>query len=235
MSTGTKNSTNSGTLARPTAAGGGPLAANVGSSRLQGGEQEDLILPRIHIFQGLPQESKQYGKGFSQGDLVNTLTGEKLDARKFTPIFGYKEWICWKEPRGAGIEYRSRNKSEVPAADLQWDGETPPRAQAYLNWVVVFEGQDTPVVMSFTKTGINAGKTINTLETMRGKKGPGFYSIEMREKSNDKGAWVSPQIRPAGDPPEELKNLAIALYETLSGVTVQVEQESGGEFDPEQA
>lgn len=219
-----QKSTNGGTLGRPTAAGG----------RLQGADQEDLILPRIHIFQGLPAEVKQYGKEFSQGDLVNTLTGEKVEARKFTPIYGYKEWICWKEPRGAGIEYRHKSdeKHLVPAEDLLWSGDEPPRAQVYINWIVLFEGTDIPMVLSFTKTGMNAGKTINTLEKLRGKKGPGMYSIEMKEKSNDKGTWVSPQIRPAGDPPAEMTAVSTGLYESMSGVTVQVDLGDGA-FDPD--
>jgi hypothetical protein len=202
------------------------------SSRLEGGDQGDLILPRVHIYQGLPAEAKQYGRGFNPGDMINTLTNEKIDSSRFVPIMGHKQWIKWKEPRGAGMEYSYRNKSEVPSDDLEWSGDTPPAAQEYINWIVLFEGQDVPMVFPFTKTSLKAGRTINTLESLRKSKTPGSYIIEMKEENNDKGTWMSPRVRPAGDPSPEMGETVEALYQSLSGRTVVAAPESG-DFDPD--
>jgi hypothetical protein len=209
------------------------LAPRSGGSRLDGADSGDLILPRVHVYQGLPTEAKLYGRGFNPGDMINTLTGEKIEATKFVPIMGHKQWIKWKEPRGAGIEYSHRNRDEVPVEDLQWADGQPPVAQEYINWVVLFEGQDVPMMFPFTKTALVAGRTINTLEGLRKNKGPGLYVIEFQEKSNDKGTWVAPRIRPAGDPSDEMRETVGMLFESLSGQTVTTNQDGDAEFDPD--
>jgi hypothetical protein len=219
-------------LARPAAA---PI-----KSRLEGGDRDDQLVPRVHLYQGLPSEAKEYGKGFSPGDLINTVTREKIESRNFVPILGYKEWLKWKEPRGAGLEYKHRVKTDVPPEDLVWnEGETDPkkrqpRATESINWVVLFEGQPIPLVLGFSRTCLNSGKAINTLETMRGNRGPGLYAFDTREKSNDQGAWLTPVIRPVGDPPEDLRSMATMLFESMSGTTIETNPpESSDGFDPD--
>lgn len=218
-------------------------------SRMHGEEQEDTLLPRLHIIQGLPQERELYGK-FDEGDLINTITKERIATAaalpKFVPIFAWVEYICFKEPRGSGIEYRTRDKADVPVQDLEWrdmpGGERKgPRATRIINWVVLLDGQAEPFVLSFKTTCINTGKTINTMEKGRTAKnaGPGYYALVYRKKSNAKGPWLSPEVRPAGDPPADMKDLAEALYNSLDpqAVSTEVEQvddenEAGGDVPP---
>lgn len=229
--TGLSKANGGGTISKPTA----PV------SRLQGADQDDLILPRVHIFQGLPEERKRYGE-FKEGDFINTLTMEKIEARRFAPIFGYKQWIRWAEKRGEGMVYSHREKSQVPPEDLEWDDsavrreDKPPRAQEYINWVVLIEGDDSPHVFSFTKTSLKAGRTINTLEAMRRDRGIGLYAIELKSKTNDAGTWLQPQIRPAGDPPLEMASLVVEFFNSLSGRPVETNltaEDAPGEFNPE--
>jgi hypothetical protein len=231
-----KNGNNGGTALAPAPANTRAITKPIGqASRLEGAEAGDFVLPRIHIFQGLPAETKQYGK-FDQGDLINVLTNQKVSGTTFMPLFGFKQYIKWKEPRGSGLEYNLRDKRQVPPEDLTWSGDQPPVAQEYINWVVLFEGEDTPCILSFTKTSLNAGRTINTLEVMRAKanKSPGQYRLEMQEKSNDKGAWVSPRISPAGEPSAELSATATAWFDTLNpqAVAEQNVPDAKDEFDP---
>lgn len=215
----------------------GALAPNTPvAGRLQGAESSDLILPRVHIYQGVGNEAKQYGKGFKPGDMINTITGEKIKAAKFIPIMGYKQWIKWKEPRGSGMEYNFREKDQVPPEDLKWSDSPPaaPAAQEYINWISIFEGDFMPLVFSFTKTCLGVGKTINTCETMlRNKKSPGLYAIEMQEKSNDKGAWMSPRVRPLGDPSPEFLAVAMGIFNSISGQNVVTDVEEPSDFDPD--
>jgi hypothetical protein len=236
-----KNGNGGGTALAPAPAAAAPLATRQApASRLEGAESSDFVLPRVHLYQGLPSEAKQYGRGFEPGDLINQLTGAKVASASFMPLFGFKQFIRWKEPRGSGLEYSHRDKRQVPAGDLEWNGDAPPMAQEYINWVVLFAGEDTPCILSFTKTSLAAGKTVNTLEVLRtkGNKGPGFYRIEMQDKSNDKGDWKSPRISPAGDPPPELADVATMWFETLSpqAVAAQADEQaekSPGDFDPD--
>jgi hypothetical protein len=217
---------------------GGALATKGLNPRYENEDEEDVMLPRVHLYQGLPAEAKQYGKGFEAGDLINTLSNDKIVGRKFVPIYAYNQWIVWKEPRGAGIELSTRNKSEVAPEDLDWDREagTPPRAQKYMNFVVLFEGETSPVVLSFTKTGINAGKSLNTLEKMRTGRGPGLYGFETKERSNDKGAWLAPNVRPLGDPDPAMKETAEAIFTSMNPAAIKtnLEESSSDDVDPDQ-
>jgi hypothetical protein len=226
------------------ATSGGVLAANRQQqqppSRFRNEEPEDTILPRVHIFQGLPKEEEIYGRRadgtrWEAGDLINTLNGEKIDSNKFVPILGWPEWICFREPRGSGIEYKFDDKSRVPPQDLEWTGEgsnqLPPRATKSMNFAVIFEGIDEPLVLSFKTTSINAGKSLNQLEKFRGNKGPGFYSLDLQSKQNAKGKWLSPKIRPIGNPSGEMKAQAETMFEMLSGVKVTVAEEPGDGLD----
>ena len=218
--------------------GGSIVKPSAPVSRLEGSDRDDQLLPRVHLYQGLPTEAKEYGRGFEPGDLINTITREKIGSRKFVPIMGYKEWLKWKEPRGTGMEYKKRIKTDVPPEDLCWNEnevdpkKRQPRATESINWVVLFEDETIPLVLSFSRTSINAGKTINTLETMRGHRGPGLYAFDTKEKSNDKGAWVTPVIRPVGDPPPELREMAVLLFDSLSGTTIETNPEPDA-FDPD--
>ena len=206
---------------------------------LRGEEEEDTIIPRLHIFQGLPAERDQYGDQ-PPGTIINTVSGEPIDGRKFVPIFGWVEWIRFREPRGSGIDYRTRDKSQIDPKDLEFDRASgkPPKATKFINFCVLVEGQDDPLCLSFKSTSLTAGKTINTLEKMRGAKGPGYYALELNKKSNSKGAWLAPRIRPLGDPPADMKELAEALFNSMSPdlVSTNVDADSiagdGPDFDP---
>lgn len=209
-----------------------PQANSMPTGRLEGAEKDDVVLPRVHIFQGLPKEAQLYGRGHNPGDMINVLTGDTVTEKRFCPIMGHKQWIKWREPRGSGMIYNFRVKAEVPPADLEWPEGGQPAAQEYINWVVLFEGHDTPLVLSFTKTSIITGKAINTCEGLRGKKGPGLYELEMQEKFNDKGAWISPRLRPVGNPSPELLNAVELMYAALAGVTVSASLDPADEFDP---
>lgn len=220
-----------------------PAAASVfgGGSRLEGADNDDLVLPVVKMFQDTSDERKRYGKDFGLGDLVLTIGehAEKLGTRAFIPLKGWKSWIKWNEPRGTGMEYNHTVRSEVPPDDLEWKGDVPPAATESINYIVLFDGQEMPAVIRFSKTSLKSGKTLNTLESLRGKRGPGLYELGFAEKSNDQGTFAVAQVRPKGDPAEDLLLQASILFEQVSGSSVVAsdEQEHGAEegsgFDPE--
>lgn len=212
-----------------------------GGSRLEGADNDDLVLPVVKMFQDTSDERKRYGKDYSLGDLVLTIGehAEKLDNRAFIPLKGWKSWIKWKEPRGTGMEYNHTVRSEVPPQDIEWHGDEPPAAVESINYVVLFEGQEMPAVIRFSKTSLKSGKTLNTLESLRGKRGPGVYELGFIEKSNDQGTFGVAQVKPKGDPPQELLLQAATLFEQVKGsgfiASDEREEEASeeGGFDPE--
>lgn len=207
-------------------------------SRYEGEEPEDSILPRVHLFQGTGKEKEMFGKGpasggtWQDGDLIDTLAREKIADKRFVPLFGWNQFIFFildnkGKPTGQ-IKYQTRNKAEVPAADLVWgaNGEKP-GCTKFMNFAVLFPEISYPLVISFKTTSLQAGRSLNALERVRGHKGPGLYSFDTREKSNTQGKWLTPIIRPMGNPPADLSKLAADMFSTMTPSAVGVEIDSG--------
>lgn len=191
-------------------------------------EQEDFSLDRLALIQGTSMETEMYGD-HKRGTWVFTSTGEPIDVAtaKFIPIMGYNEWIKYSEGgAGSGIEYRTMDKSDVPAEDLQWG--TGKKGVGYaaikhINWVVLFEGYEVPVILSFKRTSLKSGQAIMRLETSRQASAirngveatPGSYFLEARDKKFSEGSALIPMPRPAGDPDPDLLDSAIAWFNRL--------------------
>lgn len=231
-------------LAKP-ANGNGIAKPAASRFQYEGEDEGDTLLPRVHLFQGLPKEREIYGKGpasggeWKAGDLINSLTGELIESRRFVPLFGWNEYIKFQILNGSttGIEYRTREKRKVPPNDLEWNQETKakPAATKFMNFAVLFENVDVPLVISFKVTSLPSGKTLVSLEKLRGKRGPGLYQFDVRGKSNTRGSWLTPVIRPIGDPSPEMTRMAIEIFGNLSPATVDVAQDAGAAVDEYEA
>lgn len=210
--------------------------------QMMGRDEEDQILPRVILHQG--KMSKKFHGDHEEGTLLNSVTGEVIDARKFTPVgVAWKEWIRFGENIGDPIQYKTRNKADVPPEDLRWNGDDPPACDLIYNFVVLFEGHEMPLVLSLkaaSKRQKAAALALNQMEEMRaGKKAaPGFYRLDVVDDSNDKGEWKTFKIAPAGEPPTELAGLAYQFWQALAGRTVEAhDAERGatdGDYDPDQ-
>lgn len=209
-------------------------------NRFTGFSNSDLVMPQAHIVQGLPKEKEKYGK-CDTGDVINTLTLEKLfsydvDNKKlvpdtanntFIPICGWPEWVNWPKDAQRPI-YRFRNRSDVPADDLVWkdaaNGERiPPIAMQTFNFIVLFAADPSiPLALVFKKTSVKAGQTLLSLEKMRGRGGPGLYAMTFRKESKPKGTYIVPVLRPAGNPPPELKDIALEMAKNFSTANIEI-------------
>ncbi len=191
-------------------------------------EQEDFSLDRLALIQGTAVESEMYGD-HKRGTWVFSSTGEVMDVenKPFIPLMGYNEWIKYAEGgAGSGIEYRTMDKSEVPPEDLVWGTgkkDVGYAAIKHINWVVLFEGCDIPVILSFKRTSIKSGQAIMRLETSRqasaARNGvsptPGAYFLDTRDKKFSEGSALIPVPRPAGDPDKDLLESAVAWFNRL--------------------
>lgn len=182
-----------------------------------GMDNTDLQIPVAYLFQGTAKERKEYPDA-KPGDLINKLTGELIASRNFMPIHVYKSWA--KFEKGKGLVYVESDKSRVPAEDLEWIDGQPPAANETLNWYLMFEGMDYPVVFRFKKTSIKSGKRLYSLETLnRSGKGSGLYELSHTEDEGPEGPYLVPQVRPLGDPSAELVDMANRFRAAITGGT----------------
>ena len=190
-------------------------------------EQEDFSLDRLSLIQGTQMEREMHGD-HERGTWVYASTGEAVDIRdlKFVPVMGYNEWIKYSEGgAGSGIEYRTMHKADVPAEDLEWGTGRKgvgTAAVKHVNWVVLFEGHQIPVILSFKKTSIKSGQALMRMEAARQaavKDGettsPGAYVLEIRDKKFAEGSALIPVPRPAGDAASDHMEAAISWYNRL--------------------
>jgi hypothetical protein len=140
-------------------------------------DEGDFIIPRIKIVQSLSPERKE--KLADEGDIINSLTKEKLNGKVFIPIYKFTTVIKWKDRAdGGGIEAIARDgKTCIPT-----DGGAPypvgrladfdnsktgkdalPTHTRYMNFFGFFEGEQSPIILSFAKTNYNEGKRLYSL------------------------------------------------------------------------
>lgn len=145
-------------------------------------DQEDLIIPRATLLQALSPEIVDRVKDpttneeLKVGDIINNVSKEILPA-VFMPIFQYKNWIRFNPRKKtdpgydpnyetSAIIWRSNDPNDPkvlgPETKFGPNGETP-IAITYMNFLCLFEGYDSPVVISFSKTSYKAGKQLYSL------------------------------------------------------------------------
>ena len=181
-------------------------------------EREDLEMPRAKIVQSTTQEFKD--EKVKLGTIVHSLNLEELP-KTFIPLFKFTFWIRWNPRKttdenfdpaydaGAQI-YRTDDPNDHRLLkDKDWgpNGE-PPRATKFLNFLCVFEGIKTPIVVSFAKTSMRAGRRLFSLamnfamengEPMYGRK----YTLTSKKTASGGNEYFIAEVAPAGKVAED--------------------------------
>ena len=224
-----------------------PLSTAVmpeGMGGLNNAEQDDFSIDRLTVIQGTSKEIELHGE-HERGTWVYCSTGVALDIKDlpFVPIMGYNEWIKYAAGgTGAGIEYRTQNLADVNPDDLIWGTGKNDKGFAavkHSNWVVLFEGHDMPVIISFKKTSLKSGQALSSMETARKvaakRRGenptPGLYCLDVRDKSFSEGSALIASPRPAGNPSEELLAFAVEWYNILGDSHNVASKDKGADED----
>ena len=207
--------------------------------RFEGFTADDLVMPQAHIVQGLPAELEKFGD-VKRGDVVNTLTLEKIFSHDpkadkldgdntFAVIAAWPEWVNWPKDAERPL-YKTRNRNEVPPADLEWREDNgkriPPNAAQHYLFVVQFNSQEIPLALVFKRTSAKAGQTLLSLEKMRGRGNGGLYGMKFRVEGDSKQSWIVPQITPKGNPTAELKERVAAMTAGFAGKRIEVQDEA---------
>ncbi len=191
--------------------------------------QEDLIMPRAKLLQALSPEIQDGVEGLSQGDLINSITQEKLSP-EFIPVFAFKNYVRFNPRKStdpnfdpeyeAGQIIWSTNDPADPRVAEQCvfgpDGE-PPIAVTFFNFFCKFTNVPMPIVVSFSKTSYKAGKQLFSMAKMLG--GDMFsrkYKLTTLKEKNDIGTYYVLKVGVLGHVTEEEYAACSELWNNFS-------------------
>lgn len=203
-------------------------------------QREDLIIPRANLLQALSPEVVENPKEFYPGLIINSLTKEELP-EVFIPIFKFTEWIKFnpkdkKDPNfdqafepGALIYKTSDPHDPIVAKEGSFgpNGEKPTITK-FLNFFSYFPGHNMPVVVSFCKTSLLAGKQLGSLIQFSGDPAAFCkqYSLKAKQVSNDQFTWNIFVVKQAGVPLPTDYKIAESWYSQFKNKPIEVHQEA---------
>jgi len=187
----------------------------------------DMIIPRVKVIQTLSPERKD--KEAEEGDIINSLTKEKLNGKTFIPVFKFNNNIWWRDRAdGGGILCISRdgkvgdeNGITLLCASCkknEFDNSKQGRAAVplctkYINFFGFIEGERMPIILSFAKTNYNEGKKLYSLAkvTMQNIWNYG-YTLNEKQMAKAGNEWFIITMAPAGATSEEDREFAKSLF-----------------------
>ena len=197
-------------------------------------DQADMIIPRVKVVQTLSPERKD--KLAEEGDIINSLTMEKLNGKVFIPVYKFGSNILWK-PRseGGGIECHAKDgKSatnsfgEVTLCSVcrkcEFDNsktgkDALPSCTKYINFFGFFEGERMPVVLSFSKTNFKEGKKLYSLAkvSMQNMWHNG-YKLDAKLMAKNGNEWYIIDVMANGATSKEDREFGMSLYKNFRNV-----------------
>ncbi len=206
--------------------------------------QGDMIIPRIKVIQTLSPEKKD--KTAEEGDILNSLTKEKLNGRKFIPVFKFDTNIDWKDrSEGGGIKCYARDGKVGVASDgtqhnckacgrNEFDNtkqgkEALPKCTKYFSFFGFIEGDRIPIVLSFSKTNYNEGKKLFSLAKVT-MQNMWHYGYSLTEKLMAKAGneWFNIVVTPAGPTSDEDRAYAAELYKMFRTADLKIDMDDDG-------
>lgn len=188
----------------------------------------DMIIPRVKVIQTLSPERKD--KIAEEGDIINSLTKERLNGKVFVPVFKFNNNVDWKDRAdGGGIRCIARDGKVGTASDgkqllcasckrCEFDNtkqgkEAVPKCTKYINFFGFFSGTTMPIILSFAKTSYNEGKKLYSLAKVT-MQNMWNYGYTLTEKKMAKGGneWFICVPSPAGATSSEDRRLGEQLY-----------------------
>lgn len=191
-------------------------------------EAGDFIIPRVKVVQTLSPERKD--KIADEGDIINSLTKEKLNGKVFIPVFKFNNNVWWRDRRdGGGILCMARDGRMGTTSDdktlmcaqcrrCEFDNtkqgrDALPTCTKYINFFGFFAGEFSPIILSFSKTSYNEGKKLYSLAKVT-MQNMWNYGYVLSEKLMSKGdnEWYVPVMSANGPTSDADREFALSLY-----------------------
>jgi hypothetical protein len=191
-------------------------------------DANDMIIPRVKVIQTLSPERKD--KIANEGDIINSLTKDKLNGKVFIPVFKFNNNIWWRDRSdGGGIRCIARDGRLGTMSDgtnlvcasckrCEFDNtkqgkESLPTCTKYINFFGFFAGERMPIILSFAKTNYNEGKKLYSLAKVT-MQNMWNYGYALNEKLQAKGGneWFICVPTPAGATEESDREFGLSLY-----------------------
>ncbi|MNB69344.1 hypothetical protein D3C75_158720 [compost metagenome] len=212
-------------------------------------DPSDLIIPRIKVINALSPERKD--KIADEGDIINSLTKEKLNGKIFIPIYKFTNVILWKDRAdGGGIAAISRDgKIMIPT-----NGEPPypvgkladfdntktgkdaqPTHVKYINFFGFFAGERMPIILSFAKTNYAEGKRMYSLAkvTLENMWNNG-YKLESKLMKKAANEWFNIVVVPDGNTSPEDRAFGMAMYKQFRNMELNFDvEDTSGASEPQ--
>lgn len=209
----------------------------------------DVIIPRVKVVQTLSPERKE--KIANEGDIINSLTKEKLNGKTFIPVFKFNNNVWWRDrSEGGGIQCMARDGKLGQLSDgstllcakcrrCEFDNTKQgkaalPTCTKYINFFGFFAGERMPIILSFSKTCYNEGKKLYSLAKVT-MQNMWNYGYALNEKLMAKGGneWYVPVMTAAGPTSAEDREFALALFkayrDNMSEVAFDMDEASSVE------
>lgn len=203
---------------------------------------EDIIIPRIKVVQALSPE--RIDGVAAEGDIINSLTQEKVNGLRFVPVKQYYTNIRWNPDRNAELRMLCRSFDGKIGQDNelgmllcseckknQFDNsktgkEARPTCTAYLNFLGFFENNPMPVVLSFSRTNYNEGKKLLSIaRSLRVAAWNYAYTLESKKVSKDKNVWYIIVPKMAGATDSETRLLAYEIFKAYESIAIKADYE----------
>ena len=188
----------------------------------------DVIIPRVKVIQTLSPERKD--KIANEGDIINSLTKEKLNGKVFIPVFKFNNNVWWKDrSEGGGIKCIARDGRVGSLSDgtvvmcaqcrrCEFDNskqgkEALPTCTKYINFFGFFAGEHMPIILSFSKTCYNEGKKLYSLAKVTMQNMWNFgYTLNEKLMAKGGNEWYVPVMTAAGPTDEADREFAMNLF-----------------------
>jgi len=191
-------------------------------------ETGDVIIPRVKVCQTLSPEVR--AREANEGDIINSLTKEKLNGKVFIPVFKFNNNVWWRErSEGGGIKCIARDGKVGQLSDgstlmcqqcrrCEFDNskqgkEALPTCTKYINFFGFFEGERMPIILSFSKTCYNEGKKLYSLAKVTMQNMWNFgYKLSEKKMAKGGNEWFVPVMTAAGPTNEEDRAFAHSMF-----------------------
>lgn len=193
--------------------------------------EDDMIIPRIKVVNALSPERKD--KLADEGDIINSLTVEKLNGKVFIPVFKFNSNIEWKDRAdGGGIHCHARDGKRGFESDgtskmcaqcrrNEFDNsktgrEAIPKCTKYINFFGFIQGERMPIILSFSKTSYNEGRKLYSLArvSMQNMWNHG-YTLDSKLMAKGGNEWYNIVVASAGATSDEDRAFGMELFKSF--------------------